>query len=107
MSKYQHSIGSERAIAIAKTRWWEGKTPRQIAAVALFTEELCCDFHVLHEAVEKSLGRPVFTHEFGSGGFDRICEEFLGLRPAATMDEILALIPADKRIVIVTDEPAP
>ena len=63
-------------------------------------DELCCPFDVFREAVEKSLGRPVFTHEFGLN-YDGIVAEFLGEGEPPTLDEIIAMIPEDKRIVII------
>lgn len=98
-SKYQKSIGSEAAIAFAKTEWWVGKEPREIAKTGLLITELCLPFSVLHEAVEKALGRPVFTHEFGVN-FDGIVQELIGERDAPTMEEIIAFIPTEKRILI-------
>jgi len=59
-SKYQ-SIGRETAIALYDSGWWKNKTPREIAAFQLFTEELTCPFGVFHKAVEEALCRPVFT----------------------------------------------
>lgn len=94
----RQSIGRERAIALAESNWWAGKTHRQIAKFQLFTDELCCPFEVFHEAVEKSLGRPVFTHELGMN-FDGIVQEFLDERDAPTLQEIIELIPEEKRIV--------
>jgi hypothetical protein len=61
----KNSIGKENAIELYESKWWEGLSHREIAGVQLFVTELCCPFDVFHEAVEKSLGRPVFTHEFG------------------------------------------
>jgi hypothetical protein len=55
----------------------------RIVQVGLFTQELCLPFDVLHENIEKALGRPVWTHEFGMN-FDGICREFL--RRAAGTD---------------------
>jgi hypothetical protein len=52
---------------------------------------------VFQEAVEKSLGRPVFTHEFGLN-YQGICKEVLGEREPSTMEEILNLIPKEKLI---------
>lgn len=100
MSKYAKSIGREAAIALAKTEWWKGKEPREIAKTGLLIRELCLPFAVLHEAVEKALGRPVFTHEFGLNP-DGIVQELLGERDAPTLDEIIALIPEGKRIVAI------
>lgn len=94
-----NSIGREAAIKLAESKWWEGRPAREVAEFQLFTRELCMDFGAFHKAVEDSLGRPVFTHEFGLD-YDGICKEFLGQRPPPSMDGILALIPAEKRIVI-------
>jgi len=93
----KNSIGKENAIELYHSNWWEGLSYREIAGVQLLTTELCCPFDVFQEAVEKSLGRHVFTHEFGLN-YDGICEEFLGEREEPTIDEILNLIPEDKRI---------
>lgn len=66
----------------------------------LFQSLLCMPFNVAHEAVEKALGRPVYTHEFGLN-FAGIKEEFLGERAAPSLSEILELIPEEKRLVVV------
>ena len=95
----KNSIGKDKAIALYDTNWWENKTHREIAEFQLFTKELCCPFDVFQEAVEESLGRPVFTHEFGLN-YDGICKEFLGEKEPPTMEDILNLIPQDKLIVI-------
>jgi hypothetical protein len=95
----KNSIGKEKAIELYDSNWWEGLSYREIAEFQLFTTELCCPFDVFHEAVEKSLGRPVFTHEFGLN-YQGICMEFLGEKESPTMDEILNLIPQEKLIVI-------
>jgi hypothetical protein len=95
----KNSIGKEKAIQLYNSNWWEGLSYREIAEFQLFTTELCCPFDVFHEAVEKSLGRPVFTHEFGLN-YQGICKEFLGEKESPTMDEILNLIPQENLIVI-------
>jgi hypothetical protein len=95
----KNSIGKEKAIQLSETEWWKEKSYREIAEFQLFTTELCCPFDVFHEAVEKSLGRPVFTHEFGLD-YDGICKEFLGEKEPPTMNEILHMIPQEKLIVI-------
>jgi hypothetical protein len=93
------SIGKEQAIQFYETEWWKDKSYREIAFYQLFTAELMCPFDVFHEAVEKSLGRPVFTHEFGLN-YDGLCEEFLGYRSAPSLQDIINLIPEDKRVVV-------
>ena len=95
----KNSIGKENAIELYNSNWWEGLSYQEIAGVQLFTVELCCPFDVFHEAVEKSLGLPVFTHEFGLN-YGGICKEFLGEKESPTMDEILNLIPQEKLIVV-------
>lgn len=57
-------------------------------------------FSLFHESLEKALGRPVFTHELALN-YDGICGELLDGKPAPTFQEILDLIPEEKRIVIV------
>ena len=93
------SIGTEAAIALAGTNWWEGKSHREIAGFQLFTDELCCPFTVFHEALESSLGRPVWTHELGMNA-DGIRAEFNGEAESPSFEDILNLIPAEKRLVV-------
>ena len=99
-TKYKsQSIGKEKAIALANSGWWEGRTPREIAKFQLFTDELSMPFEVFHESLEKALGRPVWTHELALN-FDGIAMELLGEKDAPTMKEIIELIPDKKRILI-------
>lgn len=60
----QVSIGKTKAIELGKLEWWKDKSPLEIVKVQLFTEELCCDFGIYHDAMEKVLGRAIFSHEF-------------------------------------------
>jgi hypothetical protein len=57
----------------------------------------------LQAAIEGALGRVVFTHEFGMD-WDGLERELLGERPTPTIDEVMELIPIDKRICLVIDE---
>ena len=41
-------------------------TKREAAIVSAYTGYLIGEFSTLHEYAEKIMGRPVFTHEFGS-----------------------------------------
>jgi hypothetical protein len=95
------SITKDQAIALAESRFWESLTHRQIAEFQMRTKKLCMPFGVFHEAMEKTLGRPVFTHEFGAS-WDALDAELRGDRPAPTFDEIIAMIPADKRVIVFT-----
>jgi hypothetical protein len=100
-TKYERqSIGKEKAIALAESGWWKEKTPREIATFQMFTEELAMNFGDFHEALEKTLGRPVWTHELALN-WNGIAAELMGDKPSPTMAEILNLIPEEKRILVV------
>lgn len=99
MKYEQKSIGSEKAIELAESNWWELCDHREIAEFQLFTKELSMPFSVFHEAVEKAIGRPVWTHEFGMN-LEGIIAEFLGDKDAPSMEDIINLIPEEKRIII-------
>lgn len=60
-----HEIEEEVAIKLGNSGWWKDKTHEEIVRFQLFTAQLCMPFGEFHGAVEKCLGRPVFTHEFG------------------------------------------
>lgn len=96
-------IDAAKARELFKSKFWEAMDHRQRAQFQLFTDVLCMPFAVFHEALEKSLGRPVFTHEFGLD-VEGLRSEFLGQRPRPTMEEILGLLPAERTIVAVLAE---
>jgi len=73
-----------------------------LVKMQLFQDRLCMPFNEFHRAIESVLGRPVWTHEFGSRG--NLKAEYLGEKAAPTFDEIMALIPEEKRILIVAPE---
>jgi hypothetical protein len=98
-----HSIGRDAAIALFETRWWESATDDEIVRVQLWTRELCMDFGRFHQAMEAVLGRPVWTHEFAEWG--HLQDEVEGKVAAPSFDEIVAMIPEGKRIVIVIPDP--
>lgn len=102
MSNYQKSIGKDAAIAMSESKWWVGKSAREIAKTGMLIRELCLPFSELHKALETALGRPVYTHEFGLN-FDGLIQELLGERDSPTMEEIIELIPEEKRILISTE----
>jgi len=91
-------ITPEQAIALHETRFWEKMSFRERAEFQLYTECLCMPFEVFHEAVEKTLGRPVWTHEFAFA--ENLQKEMRGERPAPSLTEIMDLIPAEKRIIV-------
>lgn len=92
-------LTKEQAIAFGNSGVYKNWTSEQIVRFQLFQDMLCMDFGAFHKAMEDVLGRPVWTHEFGSQG--NLMEEYLGCRPAPDFDEIMALIPEDKRVIIL------
>jgi len=92
----------EEAIALADSGWWEHLSDFERAKFQLFEDKLCMPFEVFHKSVEKALDRPVWTHEFGLN-HEGLKKELLGDAPAPTMQEILDLIPEDKRIILEID----
>lgn len=92
-------LTKEQAIAFAENKCYEGMTYRQIAEFQIEQDKLCMPFGIFHEAIEKTLGRPVFTHEFG---FNRegLKKELYGEKEPPTFEEICALIPKEKLILI-------
>jgi hypothetical protein len=94
-----HKIGKKQAIALLEAKWWEGLPVRSIVGFQLFTDLLCMPFGDFQAAVEKALGRSVWTPEFASA--DLLRKEFLGDRPAPTLAEIIDLIPEEKRLAMI------
>ena len=90
----------EQAIAMYDSGWWKDKTAKAIVTFQLFEERLCMPFGDFHEAVEKALGRSVWTHEFGLAA-DGLKKEFLGEKKPPTMEQIINLIPEAKRILVI------
>lgn len=90
----------EEAIALHDSEFWKPMSYEERAKFQMLEERLCMPFDVFHEAVEKALGRSVWTHEFGMNREGLILELFHG-EPAPSMGEIMGLIPEDKRILVV------
>jgi phage anti-repressor protein len=89
---------TDEAIALARSRWWQGKSPGAIVLVQLRQEKLCMDFSVYHAALEAVLERPVFTHELVAP--DRLWDEYRGRRPKARLADILELLPPKKTVIM-------
>jgi len=93
-------ITKEQAMELAKSGFWEKMSHREIAVFQLLTKRLCMPFDVFHEAMEKTLERPVYTHEFGLN-YQGLKDELLFGKPAPTMEEIIGMIPENKRIICI------
>ena len=93
-------IDKEVAIALGKSKFWEKMSYAERATYQLFTDKLCMPFDIFHEALQKTLLRPVYTHEFGLN-YEGLQKELLGLKEAPTFEEIVNLIPEEKGILIL------
>ncbi len=98
----------EQAIEFAEAGKWEAMSFRERAEFQLEQDLMCMPFDKFHEAVERTLDRSVWTHEFADR--DRLRDELAGKRPKATMDEVfgsLARLASDKPVVIVKLDGSP
>ena len=91
-------LTEKQAIAFYDSEVWKDWTSRQIAEFQMEQDKLCVPFGVFHKAIEETLGRPVWTHEFIFR--DNLRKELYGEKSAPSLEEIINLIPANKRILI-------
>jgi len=89
----------EQAIEFHRSKKWQGWSDGAIVGFQLFQELLCVPFDVFHAATEKVLNRSVWTHEFALN-HDGLIAEYLGQKPKPSFEDIMNLIPEEKRIVI-------
>ena len=92
-------LTKEQAIKFYKSGVWKEMSLRQRAEFQILQDLVCMPFDIFHEAVEKTLNRPVYTHEFGLNRDGLIGELFEGKEPP-TLQEIIEMIPAEKRIIV-------
>lgn len=93
-------LSEEQAKAFFDSQAWDCLSDRERAMFQIEQDRLCMPFTVFHRAVEKALGRPVWTHEFGLNR-EGLRQELLGAGEAPTMQEIIDLIPEQKRIIVI------
>lgn len=91
-------LTKEEAIQLCDSKVYNDWDAEKIVRFQLFQKRLCMPFDKFHEAIEKVLGRSVWTHEFAY--HDNIVLEYLGEREMPTMEEIINLIPPEKRLII-------
>ena len=98
-------LTKEQAIDLYNSKWWKNLSAHDIVMFQLFEEEVrvCMPFREFHKAMEEVLKRPVYVHEFGLN-IEGLRKEFLGDVPTPTFQEIINLIPQEKRIFIVKEE---
>ncbi len=91
-------ITREEALAIHKCEAWKDWSDEQIVGFQLFQDMLAIPFGVFHGAIQRVLGRPVFTHEFAD--VPSLRAEYMKERAPKTFEEIVAMIPAEKLVII-------
>jgi hypothetical protein len=90
----------EEAVALYNSGFWETMSSEERAKFQMLNERLCMPFDVFSEAMSKYLGRPVYTHEFTSSNHDSLMKEVFDGAPPPTLDEIINLIPKEKRVIL-------
>lgn len=61
-------------------------TYQEAIIISCYTGYVCCEFSDMHEAVEKKLGFPVWTHEFAD-------KEIMEKIRAAFKEDFLSILP--------------
>lgn len=92
-------LTKEQAIAFYENKCYENMTARQIAEFQMEQDRLCMPIDVFMKALSDTLGRPVYTHELGLNR-EGLMKELRGEKEPPTLEEIINLIPEDKRIII-------
>ena len=93
----------DQAIAFYKSGAWKAMSDEERARFQISERCLCMPFDVFHKAVEKTLGRPVYTHEFGLN-YEGIKAELLDGADPPSLEDILNLIPEEKRVVVLVPQ---
>lgn len=73
------------------------------AEMRVLGETLEVPFGLVHGRIEQLVGRPVWTHEMGLN-WEGLCKEARWASRSATVNEIIDLIPAEKRIIVEVPE---
>jgi hypothetical protein len=95
-----NQLNETQARAFHDSKAWEKMTFRERACFQINQKLLCMPFREFHEAVEKTIGRPVYTHEFGLN-MEGLKRELDGTGSAPTLADIIAMLPTEKTIVVV------
>ena len=92
-------LTKEQAIEMYDSEIWKAWTLEENAGWQLYQKYLCVPFSKFHEAMECVLDRPVWTHEFGLS-YENLVTEYEGKRSSPSMQDIIELIPEEKRIIV-------
>lgn len=98
MKSMHKLLTREQAVALYDTSFWESLAYVERARFQLSEKRLCMPFDIFVEAVERALGRPVKVGEFLASS--RLLAELTGERQPPNLDELLSMLPEDKRILL-------
>lgn len=96
-------LTKEQAIELHESNFWEDMSHEEIAKFQMNEKLLCMPFSTFHEALEKTLGRPIFTHEFVFNA-KGLKKEINGEIGKPSFEDIINLIPEEKRIIIMVKD---
>lgn len=88
----------EQAIEVFDSGVWKDWSDEEIVGLQLFQDRLCIPFARFYSAVEKVLGRSVWSHEFAFR--DLLIAEYTKERPMPTFEDIARLVPAETLIKV-------
>ena len=98
MSSENREMSEEEAIRMYDSEVWKGWTDYQRAWFQLHEKRLCMPMDVFQMSAEKALGRSVWTHELADA--PRLISELEGKCTPPSIEDIIKMIPEDKRIFI-------
>jgi len=93
-------LTKDQAIKFAQSEIWKDMTDQQIVEFQLFQPRLCMPFEEYLRAISAVLKRDVSVHEIRLSNYDALKAEFLGEKHPPTLEEIINMIPEEKRILI-------
>lgn len=92
----------EEAIAFTDTDAYAKMTEKEVAAFQLQQNLLCVPMAEFLRVLEVALNRPVFTHELVNPA--SLLKEMYGEKEPPTFDDILTMIPKEKRVVVMVHD---
>ena len=94
-------LTKEQAIEFHDSGAWKNMGDKEKALFQMEQDKLCMPFSEFHRCVEATLGRPVWTHELGLNRAGLLAE-LQGHGTAPSFDDVVAMLPAGKAVVMVT-----
>jgi hypothetical protein len=93
-------LTKEQALTLHESNAWKQWHDNKLVWFQLNQDLLCVGWPEFREAIETVLGRGVHTHEFGLNR-QGLINEFIGHVSPPTMDDIIAMIPGDKELIVI------